>query len=112
MTARNLGNVVPYGKVDGLPRIIVKKINLANPLGGIASTDLFRPRALAYEDGYADGRTYGESGKFISTSYGPQEVYQYAAGFKAGCRVREAYDSMTQALIHNQEVSVASESLP
>lgn len=112
MTARAPGNMVPYGKVTGLPRIIVKRVNLANPLGGISSTDLFRPPALAYEDGYADGRDYGPTGKFISDSYGPQEVHQYAAGFKAGCRVREHLASMAQNLIKNQEVNVTSEALP
>lgn len=108
MTARAPGNMVPYGKVTGLPRILVKKVNLANPLGGIKSADLFRPPALAYEDGYADGREYGPTGKFVSATYDEASVPQYAAGFKAGCQVREHLISLTNQFIQDQEASVVS----
>jgi hypothetical protein len=100
---RTLGNVMPYGKMPGLPRFIVKKVNLANPVRGIPIADLSRSIALAYEDGYADGREYGPSGKFIPSHYEQEHVYQYAAGFKAGCKVREA---------NQQEVNTRGAAIP
>jgi hypothetical protein len=76
-------------KVSKLPRYITKKICLANPLGGLDPNDLNRPGALAYEDGYADGRSYGPAGQYIPEHYTFEEVTQYASGFKAGLKVRE-----------------------
>lgn len=112
MTARAPGNMVPYGKVTGLPRFLVKKVNLANPLGGIKPADLFRPSALAYEDGYADGREYGPTGKFVASHYDESSITQYAAGFKAGCRVREHLLSLTNQFVQDQEASVVSAEIP
>ena len=101
MGARKVGHMVQYGKSDTLPRFLVKKVNLANPLGGLDPSDLFRPSALAYEDGYADGRQYGLHGKFMPDYYSREDVQQYAAGFKAGCAVYEHLNSLNQQVIHN-----------
>lgn len=110
MTARSLGNTVQYGQVPGLPRYIVKKVNLANPLGGISSNDLFRPPALAYEDGYADGRNYGPTGKFLALHYDDVSIAQYAAGFKAGVKVFEFMNNLDNLLFQQEGECGGSES--
>ena len=42
---------------------------------------------LAYLDGYADARTYGENGFFMSTKYNAYDKERYSDGFKKGLRV-------------------------
>lgn len=53
----------------------------------IASDELLSNGALAYEDGYADGRTFGPDGKFIAAWYSSEERVKYLVGFAAGVRV-------------------------
>lgn len=105
MGSRSVGNMLPYGKQANLPRFLVKKISLANPLGGIDNLD--KPSALAYEDGYADGRSFGPEGKFIPPHYTIEDIQQYAAGFKAGLKVREHLATQIWSTV-SEEVPKAS----
>lgn len=53
----------------------------------IATEDLLRNGALAYEDGYADAREYGSDGRFVADWYTEEQRVKYLLGFTAGLRV-------------------------
>lgn len=92
--AKSVGHMVAYGSNPKPPRYVVKKINLADPLGGVKEENLFRHGSLAFEDGYADAREYGDTGRFIPLHYSLEDKTLYEAGFKAGLKVREHLTSL------------------
>lgn len=53
----------------------------------ITDEELIGHPALAYLDGYADARNWGQQGYFINAAYGPHDRESYALGFKKGLRV-------------------------
>jgi len=61
----------------------------------IEDEDLPRHEVLAYSDGYADARTFGEDGFFIPTHYNRAAREQYRRGFAKGLRVYRVLERMT-----------------
>lgn len=62
----------------------------------ISDEDLNRHEALAYNDGYADARDYGQDGFFLPDEYGAGARESYMQGFHKGLRVyrvKERYGS-------------------
>lgn len=60
----------------------------------ISDEDLLRNEALAYNDGYADAREYGQDGFFMPDEYAAAARESYMQGFHKGLRVwrvREKY---------------------
>lgn len=53
----------------------------------ISDDDLVRHEALAYNDGYADAREYGQDGFFMPDEYGASSRESYMQGFHRGLRV-------------------------
>lgn len=53
----------------------------------ISDSDLIRHEALAYNDGYADAREYGQDGFFMPEEYGAGAREAYLQGFHKGLRV-------------------------
>lgn len=53
----------------------------------ISDDELLRNEALAYNDGYADAREYGQDGFFMPDEYGAGARESYMQGFHKGLRV-------------------------
>ena len=64
-----------------------KKESKATVLLKIPDEDLLRHAALAFEEGYADARTWGQDGFFISSGYNAYDRERYCEGFNRGLRV-------------------------
>lgn len=53
----------------------------------ISDNDLARHEVLAFNDGYADAREYGQDGFFMPDEYGAGARESYMQGFQRGLRV-------------------------
>lgn len=53
----------------------------------ISDEDLERHEVLAFNDGYADAREYGQDGFFMPDEYGAGARESYMQGFHRGLRV-------------------------
>lgn len=53
----------------------------------VTDEELNRHEALAYNDGYADAREYGQDGFFMPDEYGAGAREAYMQGFHKGLRV-------------------------
>lgn len=60
----------------------------------ISDADLIRHEALAYNDGYADAREYGQDGFFMPEEYGAGARESYLQGFHKGLRVFRVHNSL------------------
>lgn len=59
----------------------------------ISDADLVRHEALAYNDGYADAREYGQDGFFMPDEYTAAAREAYMQAFARGLRVHRVMNS-------------------
>jgi len=64
-----------------------RKTPKANVFLSIPDDELIRSAHLAYEDGYADARDYGQDGFFQVEGWCAEARERYLQGFAAGIRV-------------------------